>query len=268
MPCLAFPCLRRLCRRLAAGFDGPRPTCRRGCRGYDLGIQIDVDGHTVRVKERVQWTNPHKTPTNKIVFNAHSHYSVPDKDVALLAKMLEILRLAPMDGLDFNGPPLTVQTVRLAVAPGQAEIAHQLAFGYQHDNDTALEVALPFMVGPGQSVTIDLEFTLRLPPRQGRWGQWKGVTFLAQWLPVVAFYDDAGWQPTPFIPWHQPFFNEAGVYNVRVVLPSNQKLAASSAVQAVNDLGNGWQQIDLAQTCVREFALFCGCRLPGIHRPG
>ncbi len=113
------------------------------------------------------------------------------------------------------------------------------------------------MVGPGQSVTIELEFTLRLPPRQGRWGQWKGVTFLAQWLPVVAVYDDSGWQPTPFIPWHQPFFNEAGIYNVSVVLPAKQKLAASSAASAVKDLGNGWHQIDLAQTCVREFALFC-----------
>ncbi len=93
---------------------------------YDVGVLIDVDGHEVRVRQRVQWTNPHKTPTNKIVFNAHSHYSIPDKDVALLAKMLEILRLAPKDGLDFNGPPLTVQTVRLTSGPGPPEAAPNL----------------------------------------------------------------------------------------------------------------------------------------------
>ena len=37
-----------------------------------------------------------------------------------------------------------------------------------------------------------------LPPKQGRWGQWHGMTFLAQWLPVVAFYDATGWHnPIP-----------------------------------------------------------------------
>jgi Peptidase family M1 domain len=224
---------------------------------YDVNVRIDVDCHQVLVGERVRWTNPHQTPTNKIVFNAHSHYSVPDKDVAFLAKMLEILRMAPKDGLDFNGPPLNVQSVQLIGGSLSKESPAQVAFCFQKDNDTALEVSLPFVVGPGESVTLELEFMLRLPQKQGRWGQWKGVTFLAQWLPVVAVYDDTGWQPTPFIPWHQPFFNEAGIYNVQVALPSHQKLAASSAVQAVSDLGNGWQQVELAPTCVRDFALFC-----------
>jgi len=223
---------------------------------YDLNVRIDIDHHQVLVGERVRWTNPHQTPTNKIVFNAHAHYSVPDKDVALLAKMLELLRLAPKDALDFDGPPLNVKTVRLAPTPESHE-SPPLTFGFQEDNDTALEITLPSAVGPGESVTLELEFVLRLPQKQGRWGQWKGVTFLAQWLPVVAVYDDAGWQPTPFIPWHLPFFNEAGIYNVHVTLPANQKLAASSATQTVTDLGNDWRQIDLAPICVRDFALFC-----------
>jgi hypothetical protein len=216
---------------------------------YDLDVQIDVDHQQVHVRERVQWTNPSQTPTTKVVFNAHSHYSIPNGEIGFLAKMLEILRMAPKDALDFDGPPLNVQAVHLGDTG--------LPFGYAKDNDTALEIVLPAAVGPGQAVTLDLEFTLRLPQKQGRWGQWKGVTFLAQWLPVVAYYDDQGWQPTPFIPWHQPFFNEAGLYNVRVILPSNQRLAASSAVASARDLGAGWQQIDLAPTCVRDFALLC-----------
>jgi hypothetical protein len=224
---------------------------------YDLNMRIDVDHHQVSVDEQVHWTNPHQTPTNKIVFNAHAHYSIPDEEVALLAKMLEILRLSPRDALDFGDPPLQVQSIRLLADPKASTPLPPLKFSYQKDNDTALEVELPFMVGPGESVSLDLQFLLKLPQKQGRWGQWKGVTFLAQWLPVVAYYDDAGWQPTPFIPWHQPFFNEAGIYSVKVALPQCQKLAASSTVQAVTNLGNGWQQLDLAPICVRDFALFC-----------
>jgi hypothetical protein len=223
---------------------------------YDLDVKIDVEGQCVIVKEQVRWTNPSSVPTGKIVFNAHSHYEVPDDQVGLLAKMLELLRLSPKDGLDFNGPPLNVQAVSIVGgAPGSASVP--AAFGYAKDNATALEVTLPGTVGPGESITLEVNFKLRLPQRQGRWGQWKGVTFLAQWLPVVAYYGEGGWQPTPFVPWHQPFFNEAGHYTVKVVLPIDQKLAASSGVLQVHDLGNDWQQIDLAPICVRDFALFC-----------
>jgi hypothetical protein len=223
---------------------------------YDVDMVLDVERQQVVVKERVCWTNPHRTPTSKIVFNAHSAYSIPDKDVGFLAKSLEILRLAPKEALEFTGPPCRFQSVQLT--PDAAHPHPQpLPFAFQEKVDTALEVTLPFAVAPGQSVTLDLEFTLHLPQRQGRWGQWKGVTFLAQWLPVVAFYNDEGWQPAPFIPWHQPFFNEAGHYTVRVMLPANQRLAGSSAIQNVQDAGNGWQQVDFAPTVVRDFALFC-----------
>src|SRR5207253_3184687 len=125
--------------------------------------------------------------------------------------------------------------------------------------------------------------------KQGRWGQWGGVSYLSNWLPVFAFYgaeappgnfppreeppgqggpaasgspsSGAGprvaratppactcppgpsqgqggerggvsppvreqragvdWRPTPFIPWHQPYFNESGHYQVRVRLPAD-----------------------------------------------
>jgi hypothetical protein len=222
---------------------------------YDLDIHIQTEQHQVVVKERVRWTNPHQTATNKIVFNAHAHYSAPDSEVPMLAKMLEILRLSPSDALDFGGPALTVKAVQITpVETGHGPSAG-LDFHFQTGNDTALEVLLPFAVAPGQTVSIDLDLVLRLPQKQGRWGQWKGVTFLAQWLPVVAFYDDHGWQPAPFVPWHQPFFNEAGLYDVHVTLPANQTLAASSTASKVQDLGNSWQRIDLAPICVRDFAL-------------
>src|SRR5690348_9534622 len=42
---------------------------------YDLDIRLDVEQHQVTVRELVTWTNTRPEPTNKIVFNAHSHYA-------------------------------------------------------------------------------------------------------------------------------------------------------------------------------------------------
>src|SRR5262249_12266697 len=158
--------------------------------------------------------NGSQQATDKVVFNVHAHYAPPDKDIGLLAKTLELLRLAPSEAIDFNGPPGDVRKVTLVAGTGNPSAA-ELPFHYLADNATALEVGLPAPVLPGQAVVLDLTYHMRLPQRQGRWGQWNGITFLAQWLPVLAVHNDHGWQPVPFVPWHQPFYNEAGLYTVR-----------------------------------------------------
>jgi hypothetical protein len=246
---------------------------------YDLDIHLDIDQHQVQVRQRVTWTNRHQRPAYELVFNAHSHYKLPEGKIGFTAKMLEILRMSPTDVIDGGPPPLEVQTVTLG--------GKQLDFSYQHpihiteadrrppddpeavrryerrrqeETDTALVVLLPAPVGSGESVTVEVAFTLRLPQKQGRWGQWNGITFLATWLPVLAVYDECGWQPTPFIPWHQPFFNEAGLYSARVTLPCNQKIGCTAGVASEKDLGNGFKQVDLAPCCSRDFAFLCSAR--------
>jgi hypothetical protein len=140
---------------------------------YDLDIKVDVDGHQVTVVERVKWTNTHLRPTDKLVFNVASAYTVDTDQVGLLAKTLEILRLAPSDALDFGPSPFQLGEVILResphpnVKPGPLA-ARQVRF--QQDNKTALEIDLGEPVCQGESVTVELTFTLRLPQKQGRWG--------------------------------------------------------------------------------------------------
>jgi hypothetical protein len=234
---------------------------------YDLAIKLDVDGHQVQVRERVTWTNRHQRPARHLVFNAHAHYAIPDKDVGLLAKMVELLRLAPSETMSFDGPALRMEAVvgvpdvhRAGVPPAGSMEGALLGHHFAEDNPTALVVPLPTEVGPGQSVTVELAFTLRLPQKMGRWGQWDGVIMLAQWLPVLAYYDDRGWQPAPFIPWHQPFYNEAGIYTARIALPREQKLACTGAITRVDDVGPGWHELRVGPVCARDFSLVASDR--------
>jgi len=224
---------------------------------YDLDVHIDVAKRFVQVREVVTWTNTSTKPVDKIIFNAHAHYSVPDADVGFMAKTLEILRLAPKESLSFDGPALQIEEVRMPTRMQSLKLAHR----FPEDNATALEIDLPAPLPPGQTISLELDFHLKLPARKGRWGQWDGITTLAQWVPIVAVHDDMkGWQPAPFVPWHQPFHNDAGHYTVKVKLPSDQKLAASSAIAKETDLGNGWKQVEHEPICVRDFALICSAR--------
>ena len=112
------------------------------------------------------------------------------------------------------------------------ELKHQ----WHKDLATALIVALPEPVPAGGTVAVSLSYTIELPQKQGRWGQWKGVTFLSNWHPVLAVHDgEKGWQPTPFVPWHQPWFNEAGVFTARVRLPKDEQVACTGSITKVEE---------------------------------
>src|SRR5262245_50565434 len=231
---------------------------------YDLEIRLDPDHHTVLTRQQVTWTNHHQRSATELIFNAHAHYKVPDKEVGYFAKTLELLRMNPGEALDTIGEALQVDRVTLVTPPGVGAPAQagrvELPFQYAGSTATDLVISLPHPVGPGETITVILEHTFHLPQRMGRWGQWQGVTTLSNWLPVLAVYDDEGWHPTPFIPWHQPFFNEAGVYNARVTLPHDQKVGCSGTITSERLVPGGQKEVSIVAEGVRDFALLCSAR--------
>ncbi len=216
---------------------------------YDLARTRDVAGHVAHFKQTVTWSNRHQRPADTLVFNFYPYYRIPSGDTLLLQKTLELLRLRPENGIDRRGRNGAIGSITLGGQP--------LSYSYREENPTTIVVTLPKPVACGESVTVAIEGIVRLPNKQGRWGQWGGITYLANALPVVAFYDDAGWHDTPFVPWHQPFWNEAGVYTAAVTLPTEQILACSADVARVTDRGDGWKTVVTAPFVGRDFAVLC-----------
>src|SRR4051812_39232612 len=80
---------------------------------YDLLVRLDTCNKVVRLHERVTWTNRHARPADELVFTIYPLYRIPDKDVGLLAKTVEILRQAPSVALNIE-PAGKLNAVRLA----------------------------------------------------------------------------------------------------------------------------------------------------------
>ncbi|MFO0965747.1 MAG: M1 family metallopeptidase, partial [Gemmataceae bacterium] len=233
---------------------------------YDLDLRVDPAARAITASMLVTWTNTGPA-TRTIVFNAHARYAIPDADIGLLAKTVEVLRLAPSESLSFDPPALDVSAAVLVSTHTRAGAEHKadpktasLAYHYPDENPTSLVVQLPEPIESGGQVRLRLDFSYKLAPKKGRWGQWDGVTVLAQGLPTVAVYDNDGFHPSPFIPWHQPFYNEAGVYKVRLTLPAEQKLACSAAVARTVPAADGWVTHECVPACLRDFSFMCCAR--------
>ena len=156
------------------------------------------------------------------MLHVYPRYRVQDSDRAALSKTLEVLRLSPDEAMDPTGRRLSVSSVKVG--------ASAASFAFDPKDDTIMVVTLGKSVAPGESVSAEIDFALELPDYWGRWGHHNGITYLLNWYPVLAHHDDKGWERTPFVPWHQPWHQEAGHYTVRFDLPEGQVVASSGQV--------------------------------------
>jgi hypothetical protein len=203
-----------------------------GAPVYDLRMRIDTQTHVVTVNQTVTWTNRADRPTRELIFNFYPAYKIPDKEYLLLAKTLELLRLNPSYGIDPAGGHGIVNEIRWR-DPAQPNAKKSLKYWFRDDNMCAIVVELPEEVAPGKTVTVEIDCTINLPNKQGRWGHWDDVTFLTHSLPTVAYHDNAGWHAMPFVPWHQPFWNEAGLYKAEITTAVDEEIACSAIVNSV-----------------------------------
>jgi len=229
-----------------------------GLPRYDISARLNTETRTVVARQRVTFTNRSKTPTRELVFHVYPRYKVPDSDRLILAKTLEMLRLSPEEAIDPKGRRLDVRRVQVA--------GKTVEHTFDPENDTVLVVPLPRELPPGGQVVTEIDFTLELPETWGRWGQHKGLTYLVNWYPVLAHHDDKGWEHTPFVPWHQPWHQEAGHYHVLMDFPDGQSLASTGRVVHRRTTRNGRQIVTIEASPARDFALVCSERLQSWER--
>ena len=228
---------------------------------YEFAIHLDTAGHQAHVTQQVVWTNRSDKPVSELVFNVHSHFTPPEtrEKIIQFARLLEIFRLPFRDAI-YAVNAFNLHKVERLQRVGNEWKREELKHQWNKDLATALIVPLPEPVAPGASTVVSLSYTMQLPQKQGRWGQWKGVTFLSNWHPVLAFHDkDKGWMPTPFIPWHQPFFNEAGVFTARVRLPKEEHIACTGSIAKVEE-GTDTKEVVIGPVIARDFALLTSTR--------
>ncbi|MCI0705369.1 MAG: hypothetical protein L0241_30280 [Planctomycetia bacterium] len=224
---------------------------------YDLDITLDNTKRRAIVRERVTWTNNTRNATDQLAFNFYPHFKVPAGEALLFAKTLELLRLQPSLGIDRDGRMGAVTGAWLVQA-NASPVA--LEYAYDENNPTALRFALPQPIMPGQTITVELECCVRLPNKQGRWGHYEGVTYLTNAIPLLAVYNEDGWKPMPFVPWAQPWFNEAGLFHATIIVPENEKVACSAPVKKETQLGDGLKRIETEPFVGRDFAVLSSAR--------
>ncbi len=91
---------------------------------------------------------------------------------------------------------------------------------------TEMRVNLPVPIQPGDTVTFEIDFLLKLPCLFDRLGHEENRYQIAHWYPKMVVYDERGWHPDGYhsIP---GFYGEFGTFDVAITLPREYIVGAT-----------------------------------------
>lgn len=155
------------------------------------------------------------------------------------------LRLFP----NIMGGAAQVENVQVNGAPVSA--AYEL-------QDSALRVALPAPLSPGGQVVLALDLEVKIPQTGGgHYGTFifdEEILALAHFYPLLAVYDDEGWNLEIPPEGGDIVYSESSFYRVRLAAPAGVTFAASG-IEAAREEQGGRQTLTYVAGPVRDFYL-------------
>ena len=214
-----------------------------GLNTYDLSVKIDPAQLTLNGHMSLDYTNHENVPLDRLYFhllpNGHSSYG--------------------------NGS-LAVQDITVDGDP----ITANLSAG-----DTILEVPLPQTLQPGQGARIEMGFNGQVPADfggeqtldgYGIYNYSSGVLALSGWYPILAVYDDQGWNLDGVSAIGDSVYSDMAFYRVNMEAPQDQVVAATG-VNAASQASAGTASSDIHQRSGAGFPHHDEPRFPG-EQPG
>ena len=120
--------------------------------------------------------------------------------------------------------------------PGYIDIAELKVEGkvseyeLQGPGETIMKISLDKTLKPGEWVTLEMTYTVKLPPAQERFGHGEDTYNFGNWYPVAAVYDESGWNLDQYYPIGDPFYSDVSNYAVSIDTPKEYIVAASGNI--------------------------------------
>lgn len=101
--------------------------------------------------------------------------------------------------------------------------------------ETALRVPLSAPLAPGEKMTLEVEFTGTVPRDFASASGWsygiynytEGVMALANWYPILAVFDDQGWNLDPVYGYGDAVYSDVGLYEIFITVPIDVVVVAT-----------------------------------------
>jgi hypothetical protein len=201
----------RLEPKLPALPKGPGPMANYSPTAYAIDARYDSDTRVVAGSETFTWQNGEGIPIDTLYFNLWPNAEQYAKFGGAMT-----VEAVTVDG---KAAPFTASVLDLMVPLGRS-------------------------VGQGEQVTVQLQFTTRVPSQitYRVLGQAPDTKLfnLAHWYPILAVLDDRGWVLHPLPEGYGEPYSENSSYTVTIDVPAGTVLGATGHPVSRTEQGNRW----------------------------
>ncbi|MGB0429796.1 MAG: M1 family metallopeptidase [Bacteroidia bacterium] len=193
---------------------------------YLIQVTLNAKTHELYGSLELTYTNNSPNTLDSLYFhfwpNAYSHKQTP------FAKQQELV-----GSLDFRFAKADEMGKMFDVAFTQNGIKTDIL--YLDDFNEIGAIALNQPLKPGQKVSIQANFKVRVPKMYSRMGREGEHYCITQWFPKVAKYDIDGWHRMSYLDLGE-YFDEFGSYSVFITVPKNYVVAATGNLQTDSEI--------------------------------
>ncbi|MDF9844889.1 MULTISPECIES: M1 family metallopeptidase [unclassified Paenibacillus] len=199
---------------------------------YHIDVQLDADARALQAAETVTWIHPGQKPVQELYFHLYPNAFASEKTTFMKESGGE-LRGDTMPENGFGSMTITDLRTTEGVSLMQRMQYVQPDDGNVNDK-TLVKVHLPQPVNGGESVTLKIQFEVKLPKIFARMGTAGNFVMAGQWFPKLSVYEPKGTRGVQEEGWdlHQyhgtsEFYSDFGIYNVTISVPANYIVGAT-----------------------------------------
>jgi hypothetical protein len=219
----------------------PQPLSPR-IANYTISVSLDAEKKMLHGKETLRWLNTSKDRISELHFHMYLN-AFKNSQSTFMTESGGQLRGDRMAAGGWGWIDVTSMNVR-----DDEELKSRIEFIHPDDDNamdqTVFRVPLSKPVLPNQTITIDIDFTAKLPKVFARTGYSQDYFMCGQWFPKIGVYEPAGMRYATIGQWncHQfhansEFYADYGVYDVDMTVPKNYVVGATGILE--HDRANG-----------------------------
>ncbi len=208
---------------------------------FFIEAELDDKKNFLSVEEKIIWFNKTDIETNQLQF--HLYPNAFSGNNSTYAKEISIPEKSRTK----------IEFKKFNVGGKKAELNYFSPDDGNLNDSTVVRIDLDKSILPGDSIQIEINYSLKIPSVIRRFGYSKDFFFISQWFPKPGVFEHGEWITNQYH-FNTEFYSDFADYNVNLKVPNEFNVTAAG-VLTLQKSENSFTEYTFVQKGVHDFAL-------------